>query len=506
MSKKKKSFSLLLTSLLALSLTLSACGGNNNNKTTDTNGESKAGNNTAAETGSSEKPVELTWYTIGAPQKDLDKVLEEVNKYTLEKINATIDMKMIDFGDYTQKMQVMVASGEPMDILFTCSWAFDYVQNARKGAFMQLDELLDKQGKGIKDTIDPAFLEGSKVDGHNYAVPANKELPAQEVYRFNKELLDKYKLDITNVKSMEDLEPLLKTIKENEPEVTPYAMVKDFMPVMPFDYIIEKMPMAVYMDTKDYKVVNILESPEIKEALKTVRKFYKAGYISPEVATTSSVDDLYKSGKWFTDRAATQPLADNLWSASYGYPVVSTPAGQPYIYNWSVMGSMQAISANSEHPEKAMEFLNLLNTDPVLRNMIDSGIEGVHYEKVGDNMVKNLPDAKNYDMPTFSLGNIMINYLNEGDPENKWEEFKKFNDAGINAPLLGFNFDTSKITNEIAAVQNVKEEFWAPLMTGAVDPEEYLAKANEKFKAAGLDKIITEAQSQLDAWKAANNK
>lgn len=100
----------------------------------------------------------------------------------------------------------------------------------------------------------------------------------------------------------------------------------------------------------------------------------------------------------------------------------------------------------------------------------------------------------------------MINYLNEGDPENKWEEFKKFNDAGINAPLLGFNFDTSKVTNEIAAVQNVKEEFWAPLMTGSVDSEEYLTKANEKLKAAGLDKIIAEAQSQIDAWKAANNK
>lgn len=495
MNKKRKSFSLLLISLVALSLIVSACGGN------------KADNSAAkGNSGKSEKPVELIWYTIGAPQKDLKRVVDEVNKYTLEKINATIDMKMIDFGDYTQKMQVMAASGEPMDIMFTSSWAFDYVQNARKGAFMELDDMLSKYGKGITDTLDPAFLEGSKVDGHNYAIPANKELPAQEVWRFNKELLDKYNLDISKATTMESLEPMLKTIKENEPGITPYAMLKDFMPVMPFDYVIEKMPMAVYMDTKDYKVVNILETPEAKSTLETVRKFYQAGYVSPEVATTTSVDDLYKSGKWFMDRAATQPLADNLWSASYGYPVVSTPASQPYIYNWSVMGSMQAISANSEHPEKAMEFLNLLNTDSYLRNLIDSGIEGVHYEKVNDNTVKNLADAKNYDMPTFSLGNVMITYLNEGDPENKWDEFKKFNASGINAPLLGFNFDTSAVTNEIAAVQNVKEEFWSSLMTGTVDPNEYLAKANEKFKAAGLDKIIAEAQKQIDEWRAANNK
>lgn len=496
MAKQRKRLSLLLVSLMALTLVLSACGGG------------KASNNGAASGagGSSDKPVELIWYTIGTPQKDVDKVMEEVNKYTKEKINATIKMKMIDFGDYTQKMQVMAASGEPMDILFTSSWAFDYVQNARKGAFMEIDELLETHGQGIKEVLDPAFLEGSKVDGHNYAVPANKELPAQEVYRFNQDLLDKYNLDISNVRSLESLEPLLKVIKENEPGITPYAIMSDHVPLMPFDYVIEKMPMAVYMDTKDYKVVNILETEEAKETLKTMRKFYQAGYISPEAATTTSVDDLYKSGKWFSDRAATQPLANNLWSASYGYPVTSTPAGDAYVYNWSVMGSMQAISANSKYPEKAMEFLNLLNTDPVLRNMIDSGIEGVHYEKVGDNVMKNLEESKNYDMPTFSLGNILITYLNENDPADKWEQFKEFNESGKNAPLLGFNFDATNVASEIAAVQNVKDEFWASLMTGTVDPEEYLPKANEKFKAAGLDKIIAEAQKQIDEWRAANNK
>ncbi|MFD3259715.1 ABC transporter substrate-binding protein [Paenibacillus lentus] len=496
MAKQRKRFSLVLASLMALTLVLSACGGG---KANDSGAAAGSG-------GSSDKPVELIWYTIGPPQKDVNRVMEEVNKYTAEKINATVKMKMIDFGDYTQKMQVMAASGEPMDILFTSSWAFDYVQNARKGAFMEIDELLETHGQGIKEVLDPAFLEGSKVDGHNYAVPANKELPAQEVYRFNQDLLDKYNLDISSVRSLEGLEPLLKVIKENEPGITPYAIVNDHVPLMPFDYVIEKMPMAVYTDTKDYKVVNILETQEAKEILKTMRKFYQAGYISPEAATTTSVDDLYKSGRWFSDRAATQPLANNLWSASYGYPVTSTPAGDAYVYNWSVMGSMQAISANSKYPEKAMEFLNLLNTDPVLRNMIDSGIEGVHYEKVGDNVMKNLEESKNYDMPTFSLGNILITYLNENDPADKWEQFKEFNASGKNAPLLGFNFDATNVASEIAAVQNVKDEFWASLMTGTVDPEEYLPKANEKLKAAGLDKIMAEAQKQIDEWRAANNK
>ncbi|MBO2944911.1 ABC transporter substrate-binding protein [Paenibacillus sp. F411] len=495
MSKTKKKWLLPLTVMLSASMLLSACGGSNN----------EAGNESAGN--ESEKPAEATeliWYTIGAPQKDIDMVEEEINKYTAEKIGVTVDIKMIDYGDYTQKMQVMAASGEPMDILFTSSWAFDYVQNARKGAFMELDQLIEDHGQGIKEVLDPAFLEGSKVDGHNYGIPANKELPAQEVWRFNKTLLDKHNLSIEGLEKLEDMEPLLKAVKENEPNVVPFAVGKDYSPLntLPYDYIIQNLPMAVDMNDPELKVINVLDQPDLMEDLQTMNKYYKAGYISPEAATTTSTQDLFTSGNWFMDRATSQPFADNLWSQGYGYPVVSTPASEATIYNWSVMGSLQAISANSEHPEEAMKFLNLLNTDVALRNMVDSGIEGVHYKKVSENVMENLPESKNYDMPTFALGNIMLTYLNPADPENKWEEFKKFNDAGTASPLLGFNFDPSNVSTELAALNNVKEEFWSPLMTGTVSPEEFIPKAIERLKSAGMDKVIAEAQKQIDEWKA----
>lgn len=491
MGKRKKRFAITLVSMMVVSLFLSACGG---------------GGSDAGSAGEGDEPVELIWYTIGTPQKDVDRVMEEVSNYTKEKINATVTMKMVDWGDYTQKMQVNVASGEPMDILFTASGGFDYVQNARKGAFLELDSLIEDYGQDLKNTIDPAFLEGSKVDGHNYGIPANKELPQQEVWRFNQTYLDKYNLDISNVRSLESLEPLLKVIKENEPSVTPFAMDKNHVPYVPYDYIIQNLPMAVKLDTTDYKIVNILETPEMQAALKTMNEYFKAGYISPEAATTGSTSNLTTSGNWFTDRAQTQPLADNLWSASYGYPVVSTPASDAIITNTSVQGSIMAISANSAYPEKAMEFLNLLNTDPVLRNMVDAGIEGVHYEKIDDNRIKNLPDYKNYDMPSYSLGNNMLLYLNENDADDKWDQFKQFNEQGVKSPILGFNFDSSNVSSELAAVQNVKEQFWASLMTGSLDPEENIPKVIEKFEEAGLDKVMAEAQTQLDAWRAENGK
>lgn len=490
--KKGSRLSLILVLVLACTAILSACGGT-----------SKEGDTGAAGNQEAKKDVELVWYNIGTPQKDTDLVMAEVSKYTSEKIGVTVKMKQIDFGDYTQKMQVLTQSGEQMDILFTASWGFDYVQNARKGAFLELNDLLDQYGQGIKETLDPAFLEGSKVDGKNYGIPANKELPAQEVWRFNKQWLDKYNLDISGVKSMESLEPLLQTIKDNEPNVVPFMIDRNFIPTIPYDYIIQNLPLAVKLDTTDYKIVNILETPELKESLNTMRKYYQAGFVASEVATTTDNSDLTLTGNWFMDRPTTQPFADNLWTAALGYPVVSTPATDAITYNWSVMGSLQAISANSEHPVEAMKFLNLLNTDSYLRNLVDSGIEGVHYEKIGDNVAKNLDKSRDYDMPTFAIGNIMLTYLQEGDPENKWEGFREFNEAGTDAPLLGFNFDGSNVSAELAALTNAKDQFWAPIMTGSVDPDKYIPMAIEQLKAAGLDTVMAEAQKQLDEWVAA---
>ncbi|WP_054950943.1 ABC transporter substrate-binding protein [Numidum massiliense] len=487
--KLRRGLRVALSCVLVFALLAVGC----SNSADDSKGDDKKGKKG--------EPVELVWYTVGTPQKDVDKVMEEVNKYTKEKINATVKMKMVDWGDYTEKMQVMAASGEPFDIVFTSSWAFDYVQNARKGAFLPINDLLDKYGKGIKDVLHPSFLEGTQVDGKNYGVPANKELPAQSVWRFNKQYLDKYDLDISDVQSLESLEPLLKAFKEKEPSIPPISADKTFTPDIPYDYLIEGLPLGVKLDTKDYKLVNLFETPEVKQTLETMHKYYKAGYLPKDVATLTGGDAM-ETGKWLVDRVHYQPYAENGWKNSLGYEVVTKPINDPVTYTWSVTGSLQAISATSKHPEKAMEFLNLLNTDEYLRNLVDSGIEGEHYEKVKGDRVKDLPAGKNYDMPSFTLGNMMITYLTEDDPDDKWDQFDKFNESATDAPLLGFNFDPANVSTELAAVNNVKDEYWAALMTGSVDPKEYLPKASKKFKEAGLDKIMEEAQKQIDEWRA----
>ncbi|MCZ1265026.1 MULTISPECIES: ABC transporter substrate-binding protein [Paenibacillus] len=498
--KTRKIALLMVTLLLAFSTVLAGCGGSNTN---DTSGNAASG----GESGDKDT-VKLKVYLIGGPQRDLPMVQEEMNKYLMKKINTTVDITMIDWGDYSKRMPVITASGENYDIAFTSSWAYDYLPNATRGAFLPINDLLDKYGQGIKEQLDPRFLTGSQIGGQNYAVPVNKELASQWVWRFNKQYVDKYNMDITKIRTLEDLEPYLQQIKDNEPaDITPLAVPKGFKPYLAFDFLLgDEFPVGINMNGDTGKYVNVLESEELKSSLKTIRKYYQAGYLRKDVATLEGIDNI-KTGKWFVDREQTQPYAELGWSRSAGYDIVTTPMQDPVIFTGSATGAMHAISANSKNPERAMMFLNLLNTDPYLRNLINYGIEGTHYKKISDNVIEDLPAMKDgFQMPGFALGNLFLTYMHKEDPADKWEAFKEFNNSAKVAPSFGFNFNPDPVKTEVASISAIVKEFYPSIMTGAVDPDEHLPKAIEKLKAAGLDKVIAEAQKQYDEWKAANPK
>ncbi|MGL4572441.1 MAG: ABC transporter substrate-binding protein [Clostridium sp.] len=438
----------------------------------------------------------LTWYSIGGEPKDLKMVQDKANEYLGEKIGVNLDMKFVDFGDYNQKMSVIINSGEDYDLAFTCSWAGDYLGNARKGAFLELDPYLDKQGKDMKAEIDQRFWDGAKVDGKTYAIPNQKEIGVAPMWVFTKEYVDKYKVPYKDLHTLEDLEPWLKVIKEKEPNVTPLYITKGFSFTTFFDQLVD--PVGVSLDDKDLKIQNMFETKEMKKALDTLRKYYKAGYINQDAATAQ--DD--KAVKRFVTKADGQPYAENIWSKDLKYPVVASTITDTWITNGSTTGSMIAVSKNSKNPEKAVEFLNLLNTDSYLRNLLNYGIEDTHYKKTGDNTIELIkPEDKRYDVPYFAMGNLFKTYAVGDEPGNKWEEFAAFNDAAKLSPALGFKFDSSKVSTEIAAINNVLEEFKATIYSGSVDVDEYLGKLNAKLKEQGIEKVMTEMETQMEEWK-----
>ena len=440
--------------------------------------------------------VTLKWYTIGAEPKDLQLVEDEANKYLEEKIGVNIDMNFIDYGEYSQKLGVIINSGEAYDLAFTCSWAGDYLGNARKGAFLDLTPYLDNIGSEMKEAIDDRFWSGAEVDGGIYAVPNQKEICTAPMWVFTKEYVDKYNIPYTELHSLEDLEPWLKLIKENEPDVTPLYITKGFSAPQYFEQLVD--PVGIEYEDDSLVVKNMFETDKMKSTLETLRKYYQAGYINADAATAQ--DD--KSVKRFVTKGDGQPYAEVLWSKDLKYDVVASQITDSYITNASTTGSMIAVSKNSKNPDKAVEFLNLLNTDEYIRNLLNYGIEGTHYESVNDKQIKLTDKASDYSVGYYTLGNLFITKVLDNEPETKWDEFQEFNDAAKESAVLGFKFDTSKVTNEIAAINNVLEEFKSTIYSGSVDVDEYLDKLNKKLKDQGIDRVIEEMQTQLDAWLA----
>lgn len=188
------------------------------------------------------------------------------------------------------------------------------------------------------------------------------------------------------------------------------------------------------------------------------------------------------------------------------------------VTNASARGALTAVNKNSKNAERAVEFLNLVNTDMYLRNLLNYGIEGVHWEKaevpadeaaaaegkayIYDTKVKLIEEKrKDYSVPYWVQGGLFNTYVLENEPIDKWNTFKEFNDASKEAPSFGFDFNLDPVSTQVAGFRNVLDEFGKSLFTGSVEPSEYLPQFQKKMEATGIQEVIDEMQAQIDVWK-----
>jgi putative aldouronate transport system substrate-binding protein len=446
-------------------------------------------------------PCHLIWYHAYTPQKDTARVLAAVNRYLKRKINATLELRMIAENEYDKKLKAVISSGEEFDICFTSIWMNSYVHNVLKGSFLELDPLLKKYGQETLAALNPVLLDAARVRGRLYALPANKESACQWGITFNRKYVEKYGFNFASVSKIEDLEPMLKIIKEREPRVVPYLVYPYSCHAfsMPLERIDEQVPSALYVDNRThYRLVNPLETPEFKEYLSLMRRWYKAGYILEDAASLTEVSDIEESGRWFAGSSAYDPLVSSRTSNQLGYDVQIIPIKQPFITKKNAEYHLLAISATSRNPERAMMFLELLNTDKYLYNLLVYGIEGVHYRKLSGNIIE--PCGNSYYVQPYTFGNMKLEYYLPYYPKTVEKDFQAFDASAIASPLLRFYFNPESVKLEIEKVTEVTEDCEGPLFVGAVEPEVYLPKVIEKYKAAGLDKVMAEQQRQLDAW------
>ena len=283
-------------------------------------------------------------------------------------------------------------------------------------------------------------------------------------------------------------------------------LLRTFIPSDNFDYPVPNgLPFVIDLEGDTTKIVNRYEVPRFKEHLKTLHKFYEAGYIPKDVATSDTSFDLQQD-TWFVREETVGPAdyGNSLLSRVANKDIQIKPITNFIKKNQTTQVANFVISNNSKNKEKSMEVLNLLNTNPELLNGLVYGPEGKNWEKIEgkENRVKVLDGYKgNTHMGGWNTGNNWILYINENVTDQQIADSKKQLGEAKESPALGFIFNTDNVKSEISAISNTMQQFDTAINTGTVDPDKAIPELMEKLKSEGAyEKVLNEMKKQYDEF------
>ncbi|NIK77873.1 putative aldouronate transport system substrate-binding protein [Paenibacillus castaneae] len=481
---------LLVTALAACSSSNSPSATNSPTVTTDTPKDTAAPNK--------DIPTLVWWLIGGQVPNNFSKAIDAMNAYTAEKIGVKIDIKVASWGDWDTKINTIVNTGEPFDIMFTNSGK--YSKQVAMGAFADITDLVQSETPDLYKVIPEKVWEGTKIGGKYYSVPTYKDSALTQYWVYDDKYVQKYNIDINNIKTLQDLDKPLHSIKSGEG--------KSFYP-LPMtqgeglngffnnydDLTLGFAPIGVKADDGSRTVVSVLEQPDIMADLKLLHQWYQDGIINPDAPTKTEND---KGRPFFAAQAF--PGAEVSWQINDAVQKYDMVQHFGPIYTTStIQGSLNAISANSKYKKEALKYLELVNTDPKLRNMLAFGELDVDYKNVdGEKVIERTSDT--WPLAAYSQGTFFNLAVTKGAPVDQWDQVKKLNDAATSSTVLGFALDISNLQTEIANCQSVWDKYKFELITGASDPEKMIPKITAELKSAGMDTIMKAAQEQINNY------
>lgn len=464
-------------------------------------------------------PITYTYASRGVP-RDLQQVQDAMNALLNESLGINLTLEPIDFGAYNDKMQLRLAAGEPCDVIFTAPWTNSYTNNVANGSLLPLDDLLREEAPGLWASMPETTWDAARINGVIYGVINQQIFPKPWGVHVRKDLLEKYNFSLDNVTKWEDMEPFLEAVRDGEGITPVYAddsagsslWRPQYYGYDPLDDGLAFV--GIKADDETLTVVNVVETEEYREAANLSKKWVDAGYFPKELAPADEARAAFRAGLFAMGYHVEKPGNDVEMQTMVGWEFVIKNLTDPLILDTAgATATMNAICTTSKHPVEAMRFLEQLNTDPVLYNLLARGIEGVHWVwKDEANKVITYPegvDSSNsgYDPNTdWMFGNQFNAYYRSEAQVGAWEATKAMNDNAYPSKALGFVVDREPIKTEVAQVTALMEELGRPIAYGWVAYDEAAPDLLQKMNDAGAQKIIEEVQRQLNDWQAAKSQ
>ena len=512
---KKAIVALLTMSMVA---SMGACGKNDKNTSTGSNGDAKATETpTEAPTeeakeetpAASGEKTKITWYrdcfNVPTPDEDQVKAVEKaINEYIADKINVEVELHDISSSEYADKINLAIVSGDA-DLFFEANWlpVIPCDDLVKQNAAYDITELI--KGSTLYGSM-PEWVWGSSAyDGKNYFVPCYKESAEGYDLAFRKDMVDKYGWDLSTVKTLKDIEPMLADMAADGVKY-PYLTQKT---AMFYRYYMDKYDFVtpnsfVAVSQAEDKVVNVVQTPEFKEFCTLMAEWAEKGYLH-EDDLTKTTNDTTTQGKdwgitWWTD-VPNNGEASVRWKQD----VVTVPITQKWLRSTGTTGSCYAISsqASEEKAKACIDLLGLLYTDQAFADLCAFGIEGTNYTRDENGKVTKVADT-GYNHSAWETTTVTILSLTSDEPDDKIDLYKKFNDTANDSVADGFRFNVVPVETESSALKSVFDEFGYGLEHGgyaAADVEQGIADYQAALDSAGYQTYFDELSKQYDDWK-----
>lgn len=518
MRKLSKMLSIMLVMALCVSLAFTGCTSKDASKPADTSAQSSSStagtSESAAPTAEPLEKVNLVGYLLGTKPTDGPKVMAEINKKMETDINATIDLRYIDFADVATKYPLILSAGEDVDFLFG---NVSYTQNAAKGAYAQIkmEDVQKYMPLTFKATPEDAWTD-ALVDGKIYMIPqAFDEIQTSGIY-YREDLREKY--NVPEIKTLDDIVPFLEAVKKNDTKVLPYQG-QELFAICGY-YLNEKYGIGENLadnvvgydlDDSSYKLYTYFDADYekgFKAAAAWMKGLQDKGLVPKNaLASKSNEVDLFKNGKIamrtgmlegypgiYSDIAASGTM-------KLGFLPVMTPKGstsaRPHI------GNGVAFASSSKNLQRAMMALDLVCQEKSYNWLAAFGIEGTNYiinAEGKHEVAPGIDKAKNpYSLHAAGWWFINRDIWPAMSTENKEYLDKKAElKTKVKANMLkSFNPNLDSVKTEVANIANVKGQFEKPMQVGMVKDVDAAYKIlQENLKAAGYDRVIAEIEKQ----------
>lgn len=487
-----------------------------------------------------DKPVELNVWILGpgeqVDQPEVFALFNEKLHETLPNINVNIE---IVSGDYKDRFSRAMSAQEKLDLAWI-GWHHNIADEARDGTIIALDDLLEKYGQGIIESLGTETINNHRLmDGKIYQLPSwqgmvggrnGAKVPTDliEASGVGENWLSETQeiaYDFWADPSVEKQQAIFDQFALYYQGLVDAGKIYKGMGTATFTFPgwngegrVASVCNGGYVRFGDdtFTVKDAYDNEYLKNFYKTMAEFYDKGYVRSDIASAAS------TATW-ADGLDDQDVvtdAHNAWtddtgerdSANNGFPISIVFNSKTNLYNLGRATGM-CIPFTSEYPEEAMTFLNEMYTNAGLYQLLIYGEEGKHYteDNDDDHSITVLGGANQptsdfaYGLWCWTIGtceNVRRTQNSANDPAY-YAALKELEKTAYSSPLLNFSYDKSNYEAEITNLSAISKEYGDTLgkgYLGAAGWEEYYNKMLDELKANGIDNIRADCQEQLNAY------